>query len=73
MAMQVGFCGAFTRAFAVTEHHHEPVRFLFCDPPGCGSSIHALRGHAVKSDETSHFPLSKIDKKSPIHIRNFRY
>jgi hypothetical protein len=37
-------------------------RFLFCDTPGCGSSIDAKRGHAVKSDETSHLPSRKIDE-----------
>jgi hypothetical protein len=56
MAMQVGFGGAFTRAFAVTRHHPSlpDARFLFYDTPRYGSSIHALRGHAVKRDETSH-------------------
>jgi hypothetical protein len=56
MAMQVGFGGAFTRAFAVTRHHPSlpDARFLFYDTLRYGSSIHALRGHAVKRDETSH-------------------
>jgi len=45
MAMQVGFGGAFTRAFAVY------------DTPRYGSSIHALRGHAVKRDETEPFTV----------------
>jgi len=59
MAMQVGFGGAFTRAFAVTRHHPSlpDARFLFYDTPRYGSSIHALRGHAVKRDETSHLPV----------------
>jgi hypothetical protein len=34
----------------------------FYDTPRYGSSIHALRGHAVKRDETSHLPFSKIDE-----------
>ncbi len=59
MAMQVGFGGAFTRAFAVTRHHPSlpDARFLFYDTPRYGSSIHALRGHAVKRDETEPFTV----------------
>jgi hypothetical protein len=63
MAMQVGFGGAFTHAFAVTgHHHHQSARsslplwryaLLWQFNP-------CLVGHAVKSDEMSHYPVSKI-------------
>jgi len=64
MAIQVGFGGAFTPAFAVTRHHPSlpDARFLFYDTPRYGSSIHALRGHAVKRDETSQLPFAKSDE-----------
>jgi hypothetical protein len=71
--MQVGFGGAFSRAFAVTGHHHSlQIR-------ASSSAIHPAAavqstpcGVMLSSAMTQAIPISKIDEIT-IHNLDFRY